>query len=60
MSRGSPSIRRSARCIACEGALVEELAEARWRDASALSDLKTTEGLALIVGAAWERIVEAR
>ena len=50
----------AARWIAGEVALNEELAEAHWREPSALSDLKTTEGLALIVSAAWERIVEAR
>src|SRR6202030_4272920 len=49
----------AARWIAGEVALNEELAEAQWLDPSALSALQTTEGLALIVGAAWERIVEA-
>ena len=46
----------AARWIAGEVALNEELAEAQWREPSALSDLKTTEGLELIVNAAWERI----
>ena len=50
----------AARWIAGEVALNEELAEAQWRDPLALSDLKTTEGLGLIVGAAWERIAAAR
>ena len=35
----------AARWIAGEVALNEELAEAHWRDPSALADLKTTEGL---------------
>ena len=35
----------AARWIAGEVALNEELAEAQWREPSALSDLKTTEGL---------------
>ena len=50
----------AARWIAGEVALNEELAEAQWREPSALADLETTEGLGLIVNAAWDRIVEAR
>jgi len=50
----------AARWIAGEVALNEELAEAQWRDPSTLSDLNTTEGLGLIVNAAWERIAAAR
>ena len=50
----------AARWISGEVALNEELAEAQWRDPSALSDLTTTDGLALIVSAAWERITAAR
>src|ERR1700689_615912 len=50
----------AAHWISGEVALNEELAEAQWREPSALSDLKTTEGLGLIVSAAWERIVDAR
>src|ERR1700723_1292597 len=40
----------AARWIAGEISLNEELAEAQWREPSALADLKTTEGLELIVG----------
>jgi 8-oxo-dGTP diphosphatase len=46
----------AARWIAGEVSLNEELGEAHWLDPSALSELKTTEGLALIVNAAAERI----
>ena len=46
----------AARWIAGEIALNEELAEARWLLPSELSGLKTTEGLADIVAAAWQRI----
>jgi ADP-ribose pyrophosphatase YjhB (NUDIX family) len=46
----------AARWIAGEIALSEELAEARWLLPSALAGLKTTEGLADIVVAAWQRI----
>jgi ADP-ribose pyrophosphatase YjhB (NUDIX family) len=46
----------AARWIAGEIALSEELAEARWLLPSALAGLKTTEGLADIVAAAWQRI----
>jgi len=50
----------AARWISGEVALNEELAEAQWLEPSALADLNTTEGLALIVGAAWDRILAAR
>jgi ADP-ribose pyrophosphatase YjhB (NUDIX family) len=46
----------AARWIAGEIALNEELAEACWLLPSELSGLKTTEGLADIVAAAWQRI----
>jgi 8-oxo-dGTP diphosphatase len=46
----------AARWIAGEVALNDELGEAHWLEPSALPELKTTEGLALIVNAAWERI----
>jgi ADP-ribose pyrophosphatase YjhB (NUDIX family) len=46
----------AARWTAGEIALNEELAEAHWLDPSALSGLKTTEGLTQIVTAARERI----
>jgi 8-oxo-dGTP diphosphatase len=46
----------AARWISGEVVLNEELAEATWLDPSALSGLKTTEGLAEIVAAAGERI----
>jgi hypothetical protein len=39
--------------------LNEELGEAHWLDPAALAGLQTTEGLALIVNAARERIVAA-
>jgi ADP-ribose pyrophosphatase YjhB (NUDIX family) len=46
----------AARWIAGEPRLNEELAEARWMRPSALRDLPTTEGLAEIVAAAFERL----
>jgi 8-oxo-dGTP diphosphatase len=49
----------AARWIAGEVSLNEELGEAHWLDPLALPELKTTEGLALIVKAAWERIAAA-
>jgi 8-oxo-dGTP diphosphatase len=50
----------AARWIAGEVALNEELGEARWLEPSALAGLATTEGLALIVKAAAERLAQAR
>jgi len=50
----------AARWIGGEIALSEELAEAHWRKPDELAGLKTTEGLAEIVGAAAERIALAR
>src|SRR5271168_3373935 len=50
----------AARWIAGEVALNEELGESHWLNPSELSGLETTEGLGLIVSAAWERITEAR
>jgi ADP-ribose pyrophosphatase YjhB (NUDIX family) len=49
----------AARWIAGEVSLNEELGEAHWLEPAALSGLETTEGLALIVNAARERIVAA-
>jgi 8-oxo-dGTP diphosphatase len=46
----------AARWRAGEITLNEELAEARWLTPSELSGLRTTEGLAEIVGKAWEKI----
>lgn len=46
----------AARWIAGEIALSDELAEAHWLLPSELSGLKTTEGLAEVVDAAWERV----
>jgi ADP-ribose pyrophosphatase YjhB (NUDIX family) len=46
----------AARWLAGEVLLNEELGEAHWLDPSALGELKTTDGLALIVKAAWERL----
>ena len=46
----------AARFIAGEVSLNEELAEAHWLKPSELSGLQTTEGLALIVASAGERI----
>ncbi len=45
-----------ARWMAGEPRLNEELAEARWIRPAALADLSTTEGLAEIVAAAFERL----
>jgi len=46
----------AARWIAGEVALNKELAEAHWLMPAELSGLETTEGLAQIVAAAWQRI----
>lgn len=46
----------AARWVAGEPRLSEELAEARWMRPAALRDLSTTEGLAEIVAAAFERL----
>jgi 8-oxo-dGTP diphosphatase len=46
----------AARWRAGELTLNDELAEAHWLTPSELSDLHTTEGLAEIVGTAWEKI----
>jgi ADP-ribose pyrophosphatase YjhB (NUDIX family) len=46
----------AARWVAGEPRLNEELAEARWMRPAALRDLSTTEGLAEIVAAAFERL----
>ncbi|MFY9896087.1 MAG: NUDIX hydrolase [Xanthobacteraceae bacterium] len=50
----------AARWIAGEIALNEELAEARWLLPSELGGLMTTEGLADIVAAAWQRVAALR
>ncbi len=50
----------AARWIAGEIALSEELSEARWLLPPELAGLKTTEGLADIVAAAWQRIATVR
>jgi mutator protein MutT len=50
----------AARWIQGEPQLNEELAEARWLTLEELSGLQTTEGLAEIVAAAFERMEEAR
>jgi len=49
----------AARWLAGEVALNEELAEARWLLPAELSELETTDGLAEIVAAAWQRIADA-
>ena len=49
----------AARWISGEPQLNEELAEARWLRLDELSSLKTTEGLAEIVAAAFERMAAA-
>ena len=49
----------AARWISGEPLLNEELAEARWLKLDELSSLKTTEGLAEIVAAAFERMAAA-
>jgi ADP-ribose pyrophosphatase YjhB (NUDIX family) len=46
----------AARWIAGEPVLSEELDDARWLEPAALAGLKTTEGLAEIVAAAFERV----
>jgi ADP-ribose pyrophosphatase YjhB (NUDIX family) len=46
----------AARWIAGEAALNEELSEAHWLLPAELSGLETTEGLAEIVAAAWQKI----
>jgi 8-oxo-dGTP diphosphatase len=46
----------AARWRAGEITLNDELAEARWLTPSELSDLATTDGLAEIVGRAWEKV----
>jgi 8-oxo-dGTP diphosphatase len=46
----------AARWVAGEPSLNEELAEARWMDPPELAGLTTTEGLAEIVGQAFERL----
>ena len=50
----------AARWIGGEISLNEELAEAHWLDPAALAGLKTTEGLAMIVAAAGERLAAGR
>jgi ADP-ribose pyrophosphatase YjhB (NUDIX family) len=50
----------AARWVGGAIALSKELAEAHWRKPDELAGLKTTEGLAEIVGAAAERIALAR
>src|SRR5580704_10001920 len=50
----------AARWIAGDVSLNEELGEAHWLEPSGLSGLETTEGLALIVHAAFERIAAAK
>jgi 8-oxo-dGTP diphosphatase len=49
----------AARWIAGEPRLNDELAEARWLPPSGLAALSTTEGLAGIVAAAFQRLEEA-
>ena len=46
----------AARWLSGEAVLNEELDDARWLDPAALSNLRTTEGLAEIVAAAIERL----
>ena len=50
----------AARWIGGEVSLNEELAEAHWLKPAALAGLKTTEGLAMIVAAASERLAAGR
>jgi ADP-ribose pyrophosphatase YjhB (NUDIX family) len=50
----------AARWISGEVSLNEELGEAHWLDPAALSKLETTEGLALIVDAAMQRLAEMK
>src|SRR6204780_5276228 len=49
----------AARWIAGEVSLNDELGEAHWLEPSAISGLQTTDGLALIVSSAWERLAAA-
>jgi 8-oxo-dGTP diphosphatase len=49
----------ASRWIAGEPQLNEELSDARWLKPAELAELKTTEGLAEIVAAAFERIAAA-
>ena len=49
----------AARWVAGEPRLNEEIAEARWIRPAALRDMATTEGLAEIVAAAFERLEQA-
>jgi 8-oxo-dGTP diphosphatase len=49
----------ASRWVAGEPKLNEELSDARWLKLAELSELKTTEGLAEIVAAAFERIAAA-
>jgi len=49
----------ASRWVAGEPQLNEELSDARWLKPAELADLKTTEGLAEIVAAAFERIEAA-
>jgi 8-oxo-dGTP diphosphatase len=49
----------AARWIAGEPRLNEELAEARWIRPAGLRELSTTEGLAEIVAAAFDRLETA-
>ena len=46
----------AARWLAGEPVLSEELAEARWIDPADLTQLRTTEGLADIIAAAYEKL----
>ena len=48
----------AARWISGEPVLNEELDDARWLDPAALAGLRTTEGLAEIVAAAFERLAK--
>jgi 8-oxo-dGTP diphosphatase len=49
----------ASRWVAGEPKLNEELSDARWLKLAELSEIKTTEGLAEIVAAAFERIAAA-
>jgi ADP-ribose pyrophosphatase YjhB (NUDIX family) len=49
----------ASRWVAGEPQLNEELSDARWLKLDELSELKTTEGLAEIVAAAFERLEAA-
>ena len=50
----------ACRWISGEPVLNEELAEARWLEPAEIATLKTTDGLAEIVAAAFEKIALAR